>query len=67
MTRFDELGGHSLLAVQILSRVETELGHQLTLDAMLAAPTIRLSFFADSIEPVSPEVFFFDAKRTAEK
>lgn len=37
---FFERGGHSLLAVQMVSRVEAELGHSLPLSALLRAPTI---------------------------
>jgi len=37
---FFELGGHSLLAIQLLSRLATEVGCELTLDQFFEAPTI---------------------------
>lgn len=37
---FFELGGHSLLAVKLLAQVESRLGVRLTLQAMLASPSI---------------------------
>ena len=40
-TRFEELGGHSLMAAQIVSRIETRLGHKLPLEALFHAATIR--------------------------
>jgi amino acid adenylation domain-containing protein len=39
--RFEELGGHSLNAAQLVSRIETRLGHKVPLEALFAAPTIR--------------------------
>ncbi len=36
---FYALGGHSLLGAQVLARLRTELGVQLTIDQVLAAPT----------------------------
>jgi amino acid adenylation domain-containing protein len=39
--RFEELGGHSLLAAQLVSRIETRLGHKVPLEALLTAPTVR--------------------------
>jgi len=37
---FFELGGHSLLAVKLLAQVESRLGVRLTLQSMLASPSI---------------------------
>ena len=32
--RFEDLGGHSLLAAQLVSRIETRLGHKVPLEAL---------------------------------
>jgi acyl carrier protein len=37
---FFELGGHSLLAVQVISRVKTEFGVEISLSRLFASPTI---------------------------
>src|SRR2546423_14778646 len=39
--RFEDLGGHSLLAAQLVSRIETRLGHKGPLGALFPAPTGR--------------------------
>jgi amino acid adenylation domain-containing protein len=38
---FFDLGGHSLLALELLARVERELGRRLPLNALLTAGTVR--------------------------
>ncbi len=38
---FYDLGGHSVVAALLMSRIETRLGHQLPLEALFQAPTIR--------------------------
>jgi amino acid adenylation domain-containing protein len=39
--RFEDLGGHSLNAAQLVSRIETRLGHKVPLEALFTAPTVR--------------------------
>jgi thioesterase domain-containing protein/acyl carrier protein len=39
--RFEDLGGHSLTAAQLVSRIETRLGHKVPLEALFKAPTVR--------------------------
>lgn len=46
---FFELGGHSLIAVQIMTRLEKEMGMRLPIAALFEAPTVRkLSRFLHS-------------------
>ncbi|MBO0699027.1 MAG: amino acid adenylation domain-containing protein, partial [Zavarzinella sp.] len=39
--RFEDLGGHSLTAAQLVSRIETKLGHKIPLEMLFRAPTVR--------------------------
>ena len=39
--RFEDLGGHSLTAAQLVSRIDTRLGHKVPLESLFRAPTIR--------------------------
>ena len=39
--RFEDLGGHSLTAAQLVSRIETKLGHKVPLELLFRVPTIR--------------------------
>ena len=45
---FFELGGHSLLVIKVVSRLQLELGLQLTPQQLFQAPT--LGAFADTLE-----------------
>jgi amino acid adenylation domain-containing protein len=38
---FFEIGGHSLPAMQVLAKIEAELGHRLAPDVLLDKPTVR--------------------------
>ncbi|MEZ6139268.1 MAG: amino acid adenylation domain-containing protein [Zavarzinella sp.] len=38
---FHDLGGHSLMAATLIARIESRLGHQVPLETLFAAPTIR--------------------------
>jgi amino acid adenylation domain-containing protein len=50
---FFELGGHSLLATRLLSRIEEELGHALSVPALYQNPTIAQ--LALAIEAAAPD------------
>jgi amino acid adenylation domain-containing protein len=39
--RFEDLGGHSLMAAQLASRIETQLGHKVSVESLFTAATIR--------------------------
>ena len=39
--RLEDLVGHSLLAAQVVSRIETRLGHKVPLETLFTAPTVR--------------------------
>jgi amino acid adenylation domain-containing protein len=39
--KFEDLGGHSLMAAQLVSRIETRLGHKIPLESLFTASTVR--------------------------
>jgi amino acid adenylation domain-containing protein len=54
---FFDLGGHSLLATQIVSRVRTELGVELSMRKVLESPTVaRLAEHIGSARPALPPI-----------
>jgi len=38
---FYDLGGHSLLAAVLMARIESRLGHRLSIEALFSSPTVR--------------------------
>ncbi|MFD2169298.1 amino acid adenylation domain-containing protein [Tumebacillus lipolyticus] len=65
---FYELGGHSLLATQILSRIRSELGVEVTLRDVLEARSVRSLAHAVSAAPASDaNDFAAEKKRDATK